>query len=372
MPRSLQLLVALCLVLFGSASRADVLPLGSHLLDLRAEQAIALLPRDASPLVAVLDTGFQLSHPALRGRLVTGYNVFTGGTDVGLKASDPVLYTHGTAVASIISADALLTVWPRAVFPQARILPIKVCCTDASNGTRTNSELLRRGILYAAGIPDGAGKASTERARVINISFVLSDQYDLSILDAIEQATQAGSIIVIAVGEGSPQISEYLAQMPGVVGVMVAADGSSRPLTDQPIPVIPAPGTGILALMPTGTVLAPLPSMAPVSGSSFATAVASAVAAMVVVGNPNLSPAEVASILASDSIYDAQGLDALRAVQKADELPLPPSSGGGSASDGAAGGGAMGWLTLLILLFCGSGVSRDKSGLTPLPQGRNQ
>jgi serine protease len=239
------------------------------------------------------------------------------------------------------------------VFPGARILPIKVCCVG-SDGNQTDSTLLRQGILYAAGIPNDYGHASPERARVINISYVLSARYDLGVLDAITQATQAGSIVITALGEGTPHVSEYLAQIPGVVGVITASDGSSRPLAGLPIPVIPAPGTGILALMPGGTALAPIPSIGSTSGSSFATAVASAVAAMVFAANPNLSPADVATILSSGAVYDAQGLDALLAVQKADELPLPPGSTDGSANSSASGGALDGralWVLSALTLF---------------------
>src|ERR1044071_392070 len=149
-----RLLWAAFLQLASVAATAAVVPLAAHLVGLRVYQAIKLLPAGASPLVAVLDTGFEVDHPALRGRLVTGYNVFDGSSNVGLDPSDPVLYTHGPAVASIVSSDATLLDWPRAVFPRARILPIKVCCTEASNYTMTDSLLLRQGILYAAGIPN--------------------------------------------------------------------------------------------------------------------------------------------------------------------------------------------------------------------------
>src|SRR4051794_35938568 len=92
----------------STCAHADLAQIGPHIMSLRAGGALSLLPPSASPLVAVLDTGFEVMHPALLGKLVPGYNVFTGGTDVGLKPSDPFLYTHGTAVAGIISADATL------------------------------------------------------------------------------------------------------------------------------------------------------------------------------------------------------------------------------------------------------------------------
>jgi serine protease len=336
--------------LAGAPVHVAAQPSGPHLSSLRANQAAALLPAGTTPLVAVLDTGFQAHHPALNAKLVAGYNVFTGGVDVGLDLLDLVLYTHGTAVASIISSNESLPNWPRGVFPAARILPVKICCRD--DGHQTDSNLLRQGILYAAGIPNDMGHASPERARVINISFKLSQEYDPLIVDAIAQANGVGSVVVVALGEGAPQVSSYLSGLPGLVGVMVANSGSSRPLNHLPIAAIPAPGRDILTLMPSGTALLPVPSLGTVAGSSFATAVASAVAAMVIGANPNLSAADVVSILSSNSVYDAEGLDAVLAVQKADDLPLP--STGGGANDGvstdAGGGGSLNFLLLWPLL----------------------
>jgi hypothetical protein len=348
--RPLGRLILLASLLAGAAAHVGAQSPGPHISSLRANQAAALLPSGTSPLVAVLDTGFQAHHPALNAKLATGYNVFTGGVDVGLDLLDPVLYTHGTAVASIISSNESLPNWPRGVFPAARILPVKICCR--SGGHQTDSNLLRQGILYAAGIPNDMGHASPERARVINISYKLSQEYDPLIVDAIAQANSVGSVVVVALGEGAPQVSSYLSGLPGLVGVMVASNGSSRPLTHLPIAAIPAPGRDILALMPGGTALLPVPSLGTVGGSSFATAVTSAVAAMVIGANPNLSAADVVSILSSNSVYDAEGLDAVLAVQKADDLPLPSTNVGasGGGSPDAGGGGALSFLLLWPLL----------------------
>jgi hypothetical protein len=351
-------------------AHADVAAIGPHIASLRAIGAVSLLPQGASPLVAVLDTGFEVLHPALAGKLVTGYNVFSGGTDVGLKPSDPFLYTHGTAIAGIISADPTLPLWPRAVYPGARILPIKVCCADASG--QTDSYSLRQGILYAAGIRNDYGLASPERAAVINVSYVISNLTDPGLLDAIDQATRAGSVVVTSLGEGTPQISSLMSSVDGIVGVVTASSAKSLPVAGEAMPVIPAPGTNIPILLPVGTLLAAIPGSGVTSGSSFATAVTSAVAAMVVAENPNLSPADVAAILSSNDVYDSEGLDAVLAVEKADTLPLPPasggstggaSSGGGSTSAGGSGGGALDGLTLWLLVIATFfGIRRRQRG----------
>ncbi|HZP14126.1 MAG TPA: S8 family serine peptidase [Nevskiaceae bacterium] len=349
------------LLLSSFAAKAEK-PIGAEITSLRAIAAAALLPSSASPLVAVLDTSFEVLHPSLVTKLVPGYNVFTGGVDVGLKMTDSVLYTHGTAVAGIITGDPLLSIWPRAVYPSARILPVKICCADSSG--QTDSNLLRQGILYAAGIRNDYGLASPERAAVINVSYVMSNMNDPGLVDAIRQANEAGSIVITALGESTPQISQSMAGLSGIVGVVTASAAKSLPITSEPMPIIPAPGTNLFTVMPSGTPLAPIPDWAGVTGSSFATAVASAVAAMVIAANPNLSPGDVAKILSSPQAYDAEGLDAVLAVQMADTLPLPPTQGSGSSSGGgsspsssggsgggSSGGGALDGMTLWFLML---------------------
>ncbi len=336
-------------------AHAGAIPLGNEITSLRAIAAAALLPTSASPLVAVLDTSFEVLHPALVTKFVPGYNVFTSGVDVGLRITDPVLYTHGTAVAGIITGDPLLSsVWPRAVYPAARILPVKICCADSSG--ETDSNLLRQGILYAAGIRNDYGLASPERAAVINVSYVMSNMNDPGLLDAIRQANDAGSIVITALGESTLQISSSMASLSGIVGVVTASASNRLPITSEAMPIVPAPGTNVFTVMPSGTPLAPIPDWAGVTGSSFATAVTSAVAAMVIAANPNLSPNDVVKILTSPQVYDAEGLDAVLAVNMADTLPQPPTQGSGggpspSSSGGGSSGGALDGLTLWFLML---------------------
>ena len=328
-------LFAATLLFVPTAFAATPLQPGSDVVAVRAVQAAALLPPGVSPVVAVLDTPFETDHPSLQPRLVEGYDALTGTHDVSISAGDLHLFTHGTAVASIISADTLAGLWPVSVFPAAHIMPVKICCAASGDGHSTNSLLLRQGILYAAGIPNDNGQSATEPARVINVSYVFSDEYDQLLVDALTRATQAGAVVVYALGEGEPKISPVIARIPGVIGVRTASATLNTPVLNQQMPIVPAPGGGFLALLPSGISALPVPSMGIVDGSSFATAVTSAVVAMMRAANPALTPGDVAGILASPSVYDAEGLDALLAVQQAKsaEASAPPAGSSGGAID---------------------------------------
>ena len=99
-------------------------------------------------IVAVLDTGVLRSHPALQGRLLPGYNAFTGTNDDS-ELADGVHNRgvgHGTMVAGVIARLA----------PDAKILPIRVLNGDGVGSLLT----ITKGIQFAL----------AQGARVINLS----------------------------------------------------------------------------------------------------------------------------------------------------------------------------------------------------------
>jgi subtilisin family serine protease len=76
-------------------------------------------------VVAVLDTGIDLSHPAFAGRLVPGYDFVDNDNDpseVGQLRVNPT-YGHGTHVAGIIALVA----------PEAKIMPIRILDTNGES-----------------------------------------------------------------------------------------------------------------------------------------------------------------------------------------------------------------------------------------------
>ena len=99
--------------------------------------------------VAVIDNGFDLSHPSLKGKSIKPYNATNNSRDVS-----PAHENHGTAVASLIMGERFQDI--EGLVPTCRLMPIKV--SDV-NDLMTSSYIIK-GILYAI----------KNRADVVNIS----------------------------------------------------------------------------------------------------------------------------------------------------------------------------------------------------------
>jgi subtilisin family serine protease len=81
-----------------------------------------IVTRGAGVIVAVLDTGVDLLHPALQGRLVPGYdfvNMDDDPSEEGVYGQN-LGYGHGTHVAGLVALAA----------PEAMIVPVRVLDPD--------------------------------------------------------------------------------------------------------------------------------------------------------------------------------------------------------------------------------------------------
>jgi serine protease len=140
-------------------------------------------------IVAVIDTGIDLTHPDLRHKLVRGANFVTPGTapqdDNG----------HGSHVAGIIAASTNNGIGIAGIAPDARLMPVKVLDKDASGDAAT----IAKGIRYAA----------DHGARVLNLS--LTEDVALGqlatgtgqnsvVASAIEHAWRKGAVVIFAAG----------------------------------------------------------------------------------------------------------------------------------------------------------------------------
>ncbi|MGC8826063.1 MAG: S8 family serine peptidase, partial [Anaerolineae bacterium] len=128
--------------------------------------------------IAVLDTGVDLDHPDLAGRLVTGWDYVN---------SDPFPDDdngHGTHVAGIIGALTNNGIGVAGVDWQARLMPIKVL---NASGVGTYFNIID-GIRYAANV-----------AKIINLSLVGWEDYQ-GLHDAVIYAAGRGCLVVTAAG----------------------------------------------------------------------------------------------------------------------------------------------------------------------------
>jgi thermitase len=154
-----------------------------------------------SPMVAVLDTGVDNTHPDLVGKVIAGLDIVNGD---GIPMDDN---GHGTHVAGIIAARMNNGIGISGA-TNASILAIKVL-DYAGNGTHFDiAEGLNRASVYAA-------------VRVINMSFGGPDTSS-TLEDAINYAVNVrGKLIVAAAGNDATTTAPY----PAAYSVYATANG---------------------------------------------------------------------------------------------------------------------------------------------------
>lgn len=135
-----------------------------------------------SVLVAVIDSGIDLTHPEFAGRLEPGYDY------VDLDGTPQDTYGHGTHTAGIIAARGSNNLGVAGMAWTTRILPLRVL--DSSGFGRVSD--------VAAAVT----QASTRGASVINLSLALSSP-STTLHNAIIAAYNHGALVVGATGNDS-------------------------------------------------------------------------------------------------------------------------------------------------------------------------
>lgn len=215
--------------------------------------------------VAQADTGVDLAHPELRGRLARARN-FVAGTRYAAEV-------HGTAVAGVIAARADHRTGAVGVAPEATLLPLRACWPDPRDADTAfcSSFALARAIQFAV----------DERVGVLNLS--LAGPRDRLLERLIERAAESGMAVVAAVDPSAPERS-FPASHPRVVAVAVDDDAG------LPGNAILAPGHEVLTTVPNG-------GWRLFSGASFAAAHVTGVAALLLERKPGLHGDELRAVL---------------------------------------------------------------------------
>ena len=237
------------------------------------------LSRGQGVIIAVLDTGVDVTHPELQGRLLPGFSYTTDDEDVTDRCG------HGTHVTGIIAANTNNGTGIAGVAPDALILPVKVMDRYRPEyGCYGSYSDFARGILYAV-----------ERgARVINMSFG-GTAFSYSLRDAVAYAAAQGVLLVAAAGNANSDTPFYPAYFEQVMAV-AGTDGSdgrySRSNFGDWIDIA-APATGIYSLYYDGV----SSTYAYMSGTSMAAPHVAAVAGLLLAQNPGRSATELRAIL---------------------------------------------------------------------------
>lgn len=227
--------------------------------------------RGASVRVAVVDTGIDVSHPDLRGRVALIRN-FVDADREQFKRD-----RHGTEVAGVIAAVANNREGIVGVAPEVKLLVFKACwqLVVGEDGARCNSFTLAQALVAAM----------DEKAQIVNLS--LAGPADPLLAALVAQGLRRGIIFVGAVAPAlaseSGSTDEFPSSATGVLAVDTAEGHVQR---DR---ILLAPGREILTLLP---------------GGHYEFASGSSLAAAHVTGT-------VALLLAQNRHLDARGLHAL-------------------------------------------------------------
>lgn len=283
--------------------------------------------KGAGVTVAVVDSGVD-ANPQFGNRVIPGPDL-VAGTKRGIPPGADCL-GHGTAVASIIAAAPMSGVSFTGVAPAARILSVKISGTDSFPTSVT---------------PQGIMDAVQFGADVINLSLATPDDVP-ALRQAVEYALKHDVVVVAAAGNDLPQEGTgpyYPAAYPGVLAVGAAGPGGAlAPFSDRRTPVaVTAPGVNVTTAYPGTFPDAYDPDQ---SGTSFAAAFVSGVAALVRATHPRLTAAQVvarikATARGSTGAGTGRGLiDPVRAVTAV--LPAEFAAVGASPASTSPAAGA--------------------------------
>jgi len=286
------------------------------------EQAWDLRPSAADVIVAVLDTGVDLTHPDLRANLMLdqGYDFLD---DVPSPQDDE---SHGTAVAGIIGAIGNNREGVTGIAWHVKLLPIKAL---NSQGRGPDSAMVKA-ILYAA----DAG------ARIINISST-GTRYSAALETAVQYAQGKGALVVAAAGNtgDNDNAVNYPAAFDGVlaVGAIDDKDQLASFSQRQSYVALVAPGVDVPSTAWAGAGRGPYASQ---SGTSIAAPHVSGAAAILWELRPDLSASDIAMALrahadkvaSADPGYGSGILNVAHAVASL-RLGVPPRTPDTVAAD---------------------------------------
>lgn len=234
--------------------------------------------------VAVIDTGMDVTHPELLGRVTVARNFVRQEQD--LFTGD----VHGTAMAGVIAAATGNGRGIVGTAPAARLRALKACWHRDGHSRQAvcTTYSLAQALDYSLSVP----------VDIVNLS--LGGPRDPLLESLVRAALERGILVVAAAsGEGDT----FPTAVDGVLGVE-ACDAEGELWNDHGRPAraagLVAPGVEILTL-------APQASYEFLSGHSLAAAHVTGIAALVLARRPGMAPAEVGRLLAGTATRGETG-----------------------------------------------------------------
>jgi len=250
-------------------------------------------------VIAVIDNGFDLNHPELKGKAVKPYNVIDKSTDVG-----PSKQNHGTHVTSTIVANGNNNQGLVGICPDCSFMPIKV---EDQNGMMSNTYIIDA-ILYAIKnkadvvnlslgmqIPMGLNIPLQEQKEYINSSAKDEEEFwD----DLFNYANEKNVTCVLAAGNSNIMTGFdpfQRAKSTIKVGAINQNEQKANFSNFGPNTTIYAPGTNIYGAKPGD-------SYEVLQGTSMAAPIISGIIGLIKSKNKNISNQEILRILNANSI----------------------------------------------------------------------
>ena len=249
--------------------------------------------------IAVIDTGVDSNHSEFSGRMVAGYDFVDNDT----TAEDG--NGHGTHVAGTI-AGANDGTGITGVAYDADIMPIRVL---NNSGSGSLSDVIA-GIRWAA----------DNNADVINLSLG-GGGYSQAMFDAVQHASDNGSVVVMAAGNSGGSSPGYPAAHAVSYGMAIGAVDRNRAMAgfsnragSNTMDYVTAPGVNIYSAIPGG-------GYASFNGTSMAAPHVAGIAGLLKSHDPNLSASRIESLLsqsASNVPEQAAAVSGVAAVESDD------------------------------------------------------
>lgn len=240
-------------------------------------------------LVAIIDTGIDLTHPDLYPNIDVEHCVSSVTTEYLPISND--FTGHGTHIAGEIAA----------VFDNEKGIAgisnnhAKIAAIQCSDGSTITTTRVANGIDYAISID----------AQIINMSLGMSSE-DMVLKNALQRAYDAGILTVCSAGNDGTDAKHYPSAYDTTIGIISSGqNGLKRPGgsygTDN---FMSAPGESNYSTIPTD-------SYGYKSGSSMSAGVVTGVIALMLSVDPTLTPEQIKQLLAETATdtYE-EGFDA--------------------------------------------------------------
>jgi subtilisin family serine protease len=275
-----------------------------------AQQATSMTGQGV--VVAIIDTGVDTNHPALKSVLLPGFNFVNNSSDASeLSDLDPATAASlSQSTSTVLEGDSVVVMnpWTAAMLsqststvlegnvpyafghgtmtaglvhliaPEAKIMPLKAFAADGSSDLFN----ILQAIYYAA----------DHGANVISMSFEIS-QSSPGLQNAIQYALAKNVTVVAASGNDGEQIMVYPAGYNSVVGVgSTGANDSKSTFTNfgTNSTFVGAPGEAVITSYPGGNYAAGW-------GTSFSTPLVAGEAALILQAKPGYHPGDVANAI---------------------------------------------------------------------------